>query len=166
MYGKYREDRRVWIDACSEAVGWVADQPEVASDRIALVGYSLGGFVALSTADACMNRDDLPDLQGVVVHWGAQFRDIELSANMPPVRFYHGEEDEIVLVEYARQTAWALASVGVNVDITTYARQGHPVKGRAAVDSRAQTYDFLHARLFGGTALRGSTPRRLAQRES
>jgi uncharacterized protein len=61
-----------WRSAIREsraAIEWLADQPEVDDARMAVVGYSLGGFLALSTASeerrirvvALAAAGDLPD---------------------------------------------------------------------------------------------------------
>src|SRR5690242_20874393 len=42
-----------WRSAIAEsrdAIGWLASQPSVDAERIGIVGYSLGGFLALMTA--------------------------------------------------------------------------------------------------------------------
>lgn len=147
MYGSRKAERQVWIDACAQAVRWVAEQPETASDQIAIIGYSLGGFVALSAADQCVNREDLPDPCCVVVNSGSRFKDIALSDKMPPLQFHHGVKDKVVFIRYARGTVRDASSLGVSVSLHEYADQGHMLKGQAADDCRAITYKYLRERL-------------------
>jgi carboxymethylenebutenolidase len=147
IYGKNKGDRRVWIDTAKEAVRWTARQPEVDPDRMALLAYSLGGMIALSTADECMNRNDLPDLRCVVLNWSARFEDATLTDKMPPVQFLHGEEDRTIPVARARQTAAELEAMGVPAQVISYPGKKHVLGGKTADDSRTHASRFFDRNL-------------------
>jgi phospholipase/carboxylesterase len=147
IIGDKRADRQVWIAIAKEAVAWAEQQPEVDPDRLALLGYSLGGMVALSTADECMRRRDPPGLRCVVLNWSARFEDVILSDRIPPVQFLHGEQDPTVPVEAARQTAAELEAMGVPTEVISYPRGKHVLLGQAATHSLRQARRFLDRHL-------------------
>jgi dienelactone hydrolase len=89
---------RHWMAAAGDAIKFARRQPNVDGERVGLVGFSLGAYVALSTT-----VDD-PDLRvaAVVELFGGLPRELlPKVAKMPPVLIIHGERDSIVPVKEA-----------------------------------------------------------------
>lgn len=100
--------------------------------RAGLVGFSLGGAVALATAA----RD--PRIAGVVDFFGWLPAGTPVTA-MPPVLILHGARDDNVPVERAHELARALARHEIHV----YPDQGHGFDLKPMEDALARMLRFL-----------------------
>jgi phospholipase/carboxylesterase len=113
-------------------------------DRVALIGFSQGGMIALQTAlrrpapVACVlglstvlaNSESLP---------------AEITAR-PPVRLVHGDQDPVLPVAYCERSAQALDAAGVSVDKHILRGRGHEIDQEALGLVR----DFLTRHLASG----------------
>ncbi|MCR9202017.1 MAG: dienelactone hydrolase family protein [Planctomycetaceae bacterium] len=142
IYGAKRADREAWEQCAFQAVQWVGEQPEVDGDNVFLLGYSLGGCVAISCAERCAQLERQP-LRGLVVNFACQFRDMELTATLPDTQMHHGANDSVVLPEWMAETARRMQACGTRVDSHVYAGQEHTLTGTAAELCRQRTHDFL-----------------------
>lgn len=103
-------------------VRYLLDREEVVGDRVGVVGFCLGGGLALVTAAT------VPEQVGAVdsyygVFW---YGEPELAAVEVPVVLRVGTDDELVSVETVEALAAHLRSVsGVRVDVKTYPGAGH-----------------------------------------
>ena len=143
IYGKRIADRHCWVDVAVQSIDWVAKQPEMDSERLFLIGYSLGGCVALSCADRCSRENDLPKLRGLVINFASRFRDVEINPNMPATQFHHGNDDEVISVHWMRQTADEMKAKGTLVDVNVYHNQSHTLDEKSREVCRQRTCDFL-----------------------
>jgi carboxymethylenebutenolidase len=96
-----------WLDTVAAALHWVAARPAVDPNRIALIGISLGGFLALSFAARNSASPDptvrhaircLVDLSGGLPEPYAA----AATPDFPPTLILHGEADTVVPVAHAR----------------------------------------------------------------
>src|ERR1041385_4553979 len=81
----------VWLETLKDAVSFVASQPGVDAERIGLLGFSLGAFLALALA----TRDSR--LAAVAALFGGlpeQF--VGGANNLPPILILHGAQDTTV----------------------------------------------------------------------
>jgi carboxymethylenebutenolidase len=86
-----------WGEAVRDAVAYARSRPEVDSDRVALVGFSLGASLALAAAA----EHDLK-LACLVELFGALPREHRGRVReMPPTLIIHGDADAVVPVEEA-----------------------------------------------------------------
>ena len=86
----------VWMKTLWDAVGFVARQPQVDPERIGLLGFSLGAYLALS-ASAIDSR-----IQAVVEFFGGMPKEMRFfTRRLCPVLILHGEQDKTVPVEEA-----------------------------------------------------------------
>lgn len=143
IYGDQIADRRCWEDVAVESIKWAADQPEMDSEKLFLVGYSLGGCVALSCADRCSRETQLPSLKGIVVNFASRFRDVELSASLPATQFHHGQDDDVIQVDLMQQTADEMKANGTDVDVNIYPDQEHILDDACGKICRQRTHEFL-----------------------
>jgi dienelactone hydrolase len=91
-YEAVDEARPTWISTIEDGMSYMQSRPEVDPDRIALVGKSLGGSLALSLDQ---NRNDhaaLILISGFV--WEGDLENV--SAGDIPILILHAEADEIV----------------------------------------------------------------------
>lgn len=140
-------DRDIWLANVKKSIEWAAAQPEVDSDRVGLIGYSLGGIVALTCADDLCSGPGAAPLRCVVPNFACKFKDETFSKNLCPVEMHHGSEDKVIPLEWARDTRDELEQVGVDVSLFEYEGQRHLLLGEAAEEARSHTYEFLRRHL-------------------
>jgi dienelactone hydrolase len=133
-----RRDAGHWVAAVGETLRAIAARPDVDARRIALDGYSLGGFVALATAELALADDELPDVRAVVVNWGARFADTDFAAGYPPTLFIHGQKDEVVSLTSAEATTAALRAAGIRAQLFVVPDAGHPARSLEADEATEQ----------------------------
>lgn len=139
-----RRDAGHWTNAVGQVLQAISARADVDSQRIALNGYSLGGFIALATAEAALADEGVPNVRAVVVNWGARFADTDFSADFPAVLLIHGKNDDVVPLASAETTADALKAVGVNAQLFVIPGAGHAARSLEADEA---TFDFLRDQL-------------------
>lgn len=102
-----------WLDT-------LCASPEVDSQRIYLMGLSMGAFGAWDLAARCPDRF----AAGIFICGGADLETAPKLAAMPAWLF-HGARDPIVLVQRSRDMAAALTRAGGQPRYTEYAEVGH-----------------------------------------
>jgi dienelactone hydrolase len=142
-------DHRCWSLAVAQSLAMIAERPGIDRERMALVGYSLGSFVALAATAEAAARSEIPDIMALVGNWGAKFETTQFTKTFPPTLLLHGEQDEVVPVSEARKTAAAMIAAGVaDVRLKTYADESHAIlAGPAAIDAQKATIEFLQHHL-------------------
>lgn len=131
-----------WMQTVQGAIDLVTQQPEVDGSRLALLGFSLGAFLALAIAA----KD--PRIKAVVDFFGGipeQIRD--RCTRMPPVLILHGDADERVPLRWATELEQLLQRCGTDYDIKIYRGEGHRFGGMAMLDAGARTVKFLKKHL-------------------
>lgn len=135
-----------WLATLSDAVTWLQARPDVDSDRIGLVGISLGGSLALAAA----SRD--PRIKAVVDYFGPLPVPAMRGGALPPTLVLHGADDPIVPVAHAAAVEALLKDRGAVCEIKIYPGQGHGFYGAALADANARVAAFLDRHLHGGGA--------------
>lgn len=136
------------------AVDHLRASPAVRGDGLGVVGFCMGGGLALMLAaqrpadiDACVTFYGLIPWESARPDWSA------LDA---PVQGHFGEQDGLFSPERARQLQEALESSGTTTDFNIYADAGHAFfndrRADAYVESAAslawtRTLEFLRAKL-------------------
>ena len=110
-----------WTRTAADAVGWARSQSENAGSRVALVGFSLGGAVALASAGRCSSPP-----AAVVDFFGVVPWEMRLDLRrLPPTLIIHGDADRMVPVdEVYRLTGW-LVSRRQRPELEVYAGADH-----------------------------------------
>ena len=135
-----------WVQTLRDAIAFVAGQPGV-TPRIGLVGISLGGAIALSTAAQDQR------VKAVVEFFGPYFEGVaQRIGRLPPTLVLHGDQDGIVPVENARAIENYLKVNRIPHEVVIYPGQGHGFSGTAQLDSARRTVEFLNRHLGGGRA--------------
>lgn len=137
-YGTLRRNYPLWAATIRDGVSWLGEQPGVASDRLGLVGVSLGGALALSTAATDAR------IKVVVEYSGPVPEDMpDEGAKLPPTLVLHGEADRIVPASHAYRLAALLGSSGTPHEVQVYPGQGHVLSGAAQFDAASRVASFL-----------------------
>jgi carboxymethylenebutenolidase len=145
------------LEADLDAVfAWLQLQPEVAPDRIAVLGFCFGGSTSLqySLSNA--------DLAATVIFYGQPVTDAaQLEALPGPVLGIFAGEDPTIPAAQVQALEAGLQAAGVPNQINIYEGQSHAFvtsgaieQGGAAAQAWDETLDFLNRTLKGDQALR------------
>ena len=132
----------VWMKTLWDAVSFVARQPHVDPNRIGLLGFSLGAYLALSAA-AIDSR-----IRAVVEFFGGMPKEMKFFARrLCPVLILHGEQDKTVPVEEAYHLQQILEKKQIAYEIKIYPGVGHGFTGEIWRDAGLRTLAFLEKHL-------------------
>jgi len=110
----------LWMKTLWDAIGFVEAQPPIDSQRIALLGFSLGAY--LSLANSAIDQR----VKAVVEFFGGMPKEMHLfMRRLCPVLILHGEADQSVPVEEAYQLQKLLEKKGIPYEIKIYPGAGH-----------------------------------------
>jgi carboxymethylenebutenolidase len=138
------------LNTVCDSVRYVREQPGVDKERVGLVGFSLGAFLALSAA----TREELK-VAAVVDLFGGLPEEMQPRAKtLPPVLILHGDKDQIVPVAAANSLQKMLKENGIEHEIKVYPGVGHMFDkgksltgGLAALDAEKRAHAFLNKHL-------------------
>jgi carboxymethylenebutenolidase len=135
----------VWMKTLWDAVSFVARQPQVDPERIGLLGFSLGAYLALS-ASAIDSR-----IQAVVEFFGGMPKEMRFfTRRLCSVLILHGEQDKTVPVEEAYHLRQILEQKQIAYEMQIYPGVGHGFSGETWGDARLRTLAFLEKHLAHG----------------
>ena len=132
----------IWMKTLWDAVSFVEQQPSVDPQRIGLVGFSLGGYLAV-----CGSAID-PRIKAVVEFFGGLPKEMKLfMRRLCPTLILHGEGDAVIPVSEAYYLRDALEKKKVPYEIKIYPGIGHGFEGEAWNDARSRALMFLQKQL-------------------
>jgi carboxymethylenebutenolidase len=132
----------VWMKTLWDAVSFVARQPQVDPERIGLLGFSLGAYLALS-ASAIDAR-----VQAVVEFFGGMPKEMRFfTRRLCPVLILHGDQDKTVPVEEACHLQQILEKKQIPYEMQIYPGVGHGFSGETWRDAGLRTLAFLEKHL-------------------
>ena len=118
---KARQHFDEWLATVIDVVAYARGLPNVDKNRIALTGFSLGGYLAVSAA-----ADPTLQVNAVVEVFGGLPEEIRPKVRtMPPTLILHGELDDIVSVKEANALFDLLTRMGQTVEAKIYPDVGH-----------------------------------------
>ncbi|MDP9049250.1 MAG: dienelactone hydrolase family protein [Acidobacteriota bacterium] len=129
-----------WLATVADALAWMRTQPRVDPDRIALIGISLGGFLALSLAtDPAANIRAIVELSGGLPD---PYRAMA-TPTFPPTLIFHGADDTYVTVSDAEKLIARLKELKVVHEAHIFRGQGHFFSGTTQLQILMTTANFL-----------------------
>jgi dienelactone hydrolase len=139
-----------WRETCGEALTFLRDHACVNAGRLGVVGFSLGGHLALTLG---MSTPRGTSLKAVVDFFGPT-RQPPLAGNrgaLPPLLIHHGTSDQVVPIQDSLTLESELKAAGkiegVGYRFVKYPGQGHRFTGPDLVAARKATVDFFDATL-------------------
>lgn len=131
---------------CSDALRFMRNQSSVNAGRLGVIGFSLGGHLALGLG---MSPPTGISLKAVVDFFGPTTAPPLLGsrASLPPVLVQHGTDDAIVPISDSVSLVNELRGLGrtegVGYEFVSYPGQGHGFTGADLTASRTKTVAFL-----------------------
>jgi dienelactone hydrolase len=129
----------LWMKTLWDAISYVESQPGIDRARIALLGFSLGGYLSLanSTIDG--------RVKAVVEFFGGMPKEMNLfMRRFCPVLILHGDADATVPVEEAYKLQKLLEKKHVPYEIKIYPGVGHGFGDQAVwQDAGQRSLEFL-----------------------
>ncbi len=127
-----------WMRIISSSIDFAQQQPGTNAERIGLIGFSLGAYLALSLGVEQKRIKAIVDYFGGMPDHFAQRLD-----GMPPVLILHGEQDHTVPVAEAHKIAGLLQTRKLPYEMKLYENAGHGFSGLDMMDAGRRTYFFL-----------------------
>jgi dienelactone hydrolase len=150
VYARHRDE---WVDTLGDCLSYAASRTtNVDKTKIGLLGFSLGGHLALRLAK-CGTGITV----GAVVEFFAPISSLpgglgDHIGDLPPVQIHHGKIDHVVEKtesdELERLLAKAGKTKGVDYECKYYEGEGHGFRGASAIkESKELTADFFKKHL-------------------
>jgi carboxymethylenebutenolidase len=132
-----------WGKTVWDSITHIAERPEVDPQRIGLLGFSLGAYLALSVS-AVDSR-----VKAVVEFFGGMPREMKLFIRrLCPTLILHGEIDPTVPVAEAYHLKQLLEKKSTPYEIQIYPGAGHVFSGETWQDAKVRTLAFLQKYLL------------------
>ena len=129
----------IWTREIASGIGALGHTPRVERGRIAVIGYSLGAFLAVAAGAVQGGR-----LAAVVEYYGGMpVGYARMAGNMPPTLIMHGADDRVVPVRYAYKLNEILTHRGRPHEMKIYPGVGHGFGVVAHGKSWQTMLDFL-----------------------
>jgi carboxymethylenebutenolidase len=130
-----------WMRTIGDAITFAGRSPAVDANRIGLLGFSLGAYLALSVASVD------PRVKAVVEFFGGMPEELHGFTRMAPVLILHGEQDRVVPVSEALRLKQLLDRAEVPCEMKIYPGAGHGFSGLEFLDAGKRTWQFLRKHL-------------------
>jgi carboxymethylenebutenolidase len=128
----------VWGKTVWDAVSHIERQSQVDAQRIGLLGFSLGAYLAL--AEAAVD----PRVKAVVEFFGGFPKEMKFfMRRLCPTLILHGDADPTIPVEEAHHLQEMLERKDVPYEMQIYPGVGHGFSGEVWQDARRRTLAFL-----------------------
>jgi carboxymethylenebutenolidase len=127
-----------WMKTVWDSVTFVSRQPHVDSERIGLLGFSLGAYLSLGMASIDSR------IKAVVDFFGGFPREMKLFARrFCPVLILHGDADNTVTVSEAHEIREIAERRKVPYEMKIYPGVGHGFGPDVMLDAAQRTVHFL-----------------------
>lgn len=138
-YGDIRSKFSLWREAIETILRDRASGTE--DGRVGVVGFSLGGALALALAVRS------PRIRAVVDFFGFEPVGLGEGRKLPPTLILHGDADRVVPVANAAAIQRLIRSQGGTVESHIYPGEGHGLSLASLPDAIARTRGFLQRHL-------------------
>jgi dienelactone hydrolase len=131
-----------WMRAVSACLDFATELPSADPERIGLIGFSLGAYLALALGSQQPRVKAIVDFCGGLTEYF-----VRGLTQMPPVLILHGEADPVVPISEAHKLAHALQERGLFHEMKIYQRAGHDFHGFDRIDASQRASSFLNRHL-------------------
>jgi carboxymethylenebutenolidase len=132
-----------WLAAVRDAVSYVAERPGIDARRIGVLGFSLGGYLAMALAAEGRRIRTVIELSGgLPPGWEDQ-----VSKGMAPVLALHGANDGVDPVLEAYKVERVLKEHGVACELEVFPGESHWITGAAQARLLMRCAEFLKKNL-------------------
>jgi len=132
----------IWGETILDATAFAKKLPEVDPESIGLLGFSLGGYLAIAVAAHA------PDIKCVVEFFGGiPEKFLPAIDHLPPTLILHGEDDRIVPVRHAMQLKQLCEERQFCFEMEIYSGAGHNFSGTLMRTAIERATFFLDRRL-------------------
>ena len=128
----------LWKESIHDAIGFATQQPNVDANRIAIVSFSLGSFLALDLVPEDRRVGALAEFYGGL----SLFKKADVK-RMPPVLILHGAKDDSVPVARAYELEKALQQVSSPYEIKVYVGEEHGFSPEGERDALNRSIAFF-----------------------
>jgi dienelactone hydrolase len=127
-----------WGKTLWDGISHVARQPQVDAERVGLLGFSLGAYLALSVASVDTR------VKAVVDFFGGFPKEMKFfMRRLCPTLILHGDADPTVPVEEAHHLQQMLEKRNIPYEMQIYPGVGHDFRDEIWDDARRRTLAFL-----------------------
>jgi carboxymethylenebutenolidase len=128
-----------WMREIVSGIDVLNEDPAIERDRIVVMGFSLGAFLALAVGASEGGR-----VAAIVEYYGGMNNSyISMAANMPPTLILHGDADTTVPVRYARDLDALLTKYNRPHEMKIYPGAWHGLDPASRDDAWRRSMDFL-----------------------
>lgn len=124
-------DMAAAVKEIQQAITYLLDQEFVAGDKVGIVGFCMGGGLALQTGLAT------DDLGAIVAFYGSPLKPEQAAAVKAPVLGLYGAADQGIPVDAVKAMGQALQDAGIENEINIYDGAQHAFFN----DTRASSYN-------------------------
>jgi dienelactone hydrolase len=132
----------VWRQTIADAVDFVLEEPRVDRGRVALMGYSLGAYLAVT-----QGAQDSRVAAVIEIAGGLDEATRARARRMAPTLILHGGNDRRVEVSEAHKLEAWLQKIDARYESHIYPGEGHLLSPVAALDALSRSRAFLDKHL-------------------
>ncbi len=135
-----------WVGTVHDGIAFAGKLPYADPGRLGLIGYSLGGYLSLSSAALAIREEHR--VGAIVEYFGGLPKLLAWNAwRIPPTLILHGEKDNLVSVKEARDLEKALREAKVPHEVKIYPDQGHGFSDKVGREAIELAFRFLDKHL-------------------
>ncbi|MGZ4789864.1 MAG: alpha/beta hydrolase family protein [Terriglobales bacterium] len=131
-----------WMAAISDAITYAGNLPHVQKDQTALIGFSLGAYLALALGATDPRVKALIDFCG-----GLPEQLFATNPKLPPTLILHGEEDRSVPIAEAHKLRDLASRTGSICECKFYPGETHYLSTMTMLDAAQRVPEFLRRHL-------------------
>jgi dienelactone hydrolase len=144
-----------WGKTVLDAVEYAMGLPRVDPEAVGIIGFSLGGYLAIAVASHDRRMKCVVEFFG-----GAPEKFLPSINHLPPTLILHGEDDQIVPVRHAKRLQQLCEEKSFSFEIEIYPGAGHSFTGALMQTAMKRAMAFLNQQLkvqSSSQCLRGVT---------
>jgi carboxymethylenebutenolidase len=131
-----------WEATVADAMNFATKHRRVRPGAVGIFGYSLGAFLAVSTASSDRRVGAVAELSGgIFAYLHGRLR------RVPPTLILHGTADQRVAVSYAHELEREARRLGARPAVHFYPGEGHILSPPAQADASGRAIAFLRGQL-------------------